>query len=280
MTENILNALACPLCGNELSLTENKKSLVCKKEIKPHCFDFASSGYINFSAGKSGGGDSKECVKSRSLFLSKGYYEPISEKLNEIAKKYFCDGNLVLDAGCGEGYYTVRMASALPNVSFIGADISKPAVEHAAKKAHKDGNKNLLCSVCSIFELPIKNESLDGVTCLFAPCPEAEFTRVMKNGAVLILVSAGKNHLYGFKKAVYDEVHLNDVRSDFPKDMEQVENETVSYTVLLRNHEDIMNLFAMTPYFYRTSANDRAKLDELDTLSTEVEVNISVYRKA
>ena len=280
MTEKILNSLLCPVCSADLSETENKKSLVCGKGTKPHCFDFASSGYMNFEVGKSGVGDSKECVRSRSAFLSAGYYEPISDKLNELADKYFDKCGTVLDAGCGEGYYTLRMASSMPYASFIGADISKPAVEHAAKEARKNGLANTLFTVCSIFGLPIKGSALDGVTCLFAPCPEDEFSRVLKKDGILILVSAGKNHLHGLKKALYNEVHLNDERADSPKNMEIIENATVSYSAVLKTHEDIINLFSMTPYFYRTSVRDKAKLDDLDTLTTEIEVDFSVYRKA
>jgi hypothetical protein len=38
-------------------------------------------------------------------------------------------------------------------------------------------------------------------------------------------------------------------------------------------------LFAMTPYYYRTSAEGRARLDALEDLTVGAEVDISLYRK-
>jgi 23S rRNA (guanine745-N1)-methyltransferase len=40
-----------------------------------------------------------------------------------------------------------------------------------------------------------------------------------------------------------------------------------------------MNLFRMTPYFYKTGRDDQQKIENLDYLETETEFGISVYRK-
>ena len=79
MTEEILAALACPVCGGGFALSENKKSLVCEKR---HCYDIAASGYVNFCG--SHGGDSKELVRARREFLSLGYYRPIADSAVEL----------------------------------------------------------------------------------------------------------------------------------------------------------------------------------------------------
>ena len=38
-------------------------------------------------------------------------------------------------------------------------------------------------------------------------------------------------------------------------------------------------LFSMTPYYWRTSEKDRAKLDALEQLTTELDFDIFVFRK-
>jgi hypothetical protein len=38
-------------------------------------------------------------------------------------------------------------------------------------------------------------------------------------------------------------------------------------------------LFSMTPYYWRTSEHDRAKLESLDTLKTTVDFDIYIYQK-
>lgn len=45
-------------------------------------------------------------VKSRSDFLDKGYYVHLLEKLCESVYEVISENDVILDAGCGEGYYT------------------------------------------------------------------------------------------------------------------------------------------------------------------------------
>ena len=44
----IEGALACPVCGAALSLTDDGKSAACGGK-KRHLFDFAAGGYITFT---------------------------------------------------------------------------------------------------------------------------------------------------------------------------------------------------------------------------------------
>ena len=94
---DIIRSISCPFCRSEMTMTENGKSLVCKGQRR-HCFDFASSGYVNLAVTHSGGGDSKAAVRSRSAFLEAGYYEKVSDELNRLLDKYVPRG-LVVDAG-------------------------------------------------------------------------------------------------------------------------------------------------------------------------------------
>jgi len=43
--------------------------------------------------------------------------------------------------------------------------------------------------------------------------------------------------------------------------------------------ELIEALFSMTPYYWRTSQSDKAKLSALERLDTEIDIIFSVYRK-
>ena len=52
----------------------------------------------------------------------------------------------------------------------------------------------------------------------------------------------------------------------------------MSYTIEVDGNEGIMSLFAMTPYYWRTSQSDGEKLKLLSELTTEVDIIISVYR--
>ena len=85
--------------------------------------------------------------------------------------------------------------------------------------------------------------------------------------------------MLGLKEAIYETARVNDGRADLPTDMTLVEEIRVKYSVTLDSSEKIINLFAMTPYYWKTSVSDAEKLKELDRLTTGVDIVIAVYRK-
>ncbi len=273
--EKILDSLRCPHCSNKMRI-ENR-SLICTG-IKKHCFDFGGGGYVNFgSPTQSGGGDSKSAVRARSAFLNLDYYLPVAEALaknvSEFAK---ADEGIVIDAGCGEGYYSEKIASK--GFSVFGADLSKFAVDAAAKRANADVRYNTFFAVSSVFSLPVNDNCASAVVNVFAPCAENEYSRVLNEHGVLIVVSAGQSHLMGLKTLIYDKAHENTDRADMPQFMEKVKQENIRYDIRVEGKEAVKNLFAMTPYYWRTSQKDAQKLDSIDHLDTEIDMNITVYR--
>jgi len=274
---DLKKVIKCPVCSAELELDGSGKSLYCCGPRR-HCFDFSAKGHVNFALGHSGGGDSKEAVRSRSAFLEKGYYRPFADELCSLLSKYLPKGATVIDAGCGEGYYTNLVAQKCC-VNTVGFDLSKFGVEHAAAVAKREGIDKSFFAVAGIFDMPVFDGSADAVINLFAPCAEGEFTRVLKKGGILVVVGAGEDHLFGLKRAVYDEPYKNEPRNDLPEKMKHIESKKVRFEISLSDKNDRMALFAMTPYFYRTSRKDMEKLENAEELVTEVEFNIEVYEK-
>ena len=272
-------ALRCPVCGS--GMTQDKSVGAGRWQClgaRVHSFDMAKSGYVHLAPRHSGGGDAKEAVRARTAFLSAGYYGVAAEALCELTKKYIPAG-LVVDAGCGEGYYTNALAEALGDgCEVCGFDLSRDAVDAAAKAAKRQG-LSASYAVGSVFELPLGEATADGVVNIFAPCAEAEYSRVLKTGGVLIVVGAGERHLLGLKRAIYDETYENAGRADLPVNMRLCERVTVRDEIIVEGREQIANLFSMTPYYWRTSQEDKKKLDELDRLCTEIEFDVGVYRK-
>lgn len=277
-----LTSIECPLCRTPLSLDASGHSLCCGGAGKSHCFDISAAGYVNLISGRASGGDGKEAVRARTAFLEKDFYAPISDAVNDALREYspvpITDANVV-DAGCGDGYYLNRAVEHL-GCRGQGFDLSKFAVEHAAKTARRRGFADkTFYAVSSVFDLPLAADSADAVINLFAPCVEKEYTRVLRSGGILIVVGAGEDHLLELKQAVYDEVYRNDVRADLPVDLPLVAQRTVEFTVEMDQPLDIEHLFSMTPYYYRTSAEGFAKLHALTALTTRAQANIYIYRK-
>lgn len=266
--------LVCPVCKNALHREE--KSYFCNG-AKRHCFDISAQGHANLCPGKATGGDDKRAVRSRTEFLNLGHYKPISDKVCELLSD-LKEGGFIIDAGCGEGYYTNNIARQTRAQAY-GFDLSKEAIISASKVAKREGLANSRFFVGGIYNLPVCDSGADAIVNIFAPCAEDEFSRILKASGRLIIVAAGENHLYGLKRAIYDEVHRNAERADMPKNMKLERAHKLSYTIFLQSAEEIQSLFSMTPYSYRTSEKDMKKLYSLTSLETEVEVDIFVYRK-
>lgn len=270
----IQGALSCPLCHNSMSVAGN--SLVCGGERR-HCFDFASGGYVNLcSPRQSGGGDSKQAVRARTEFLNKQYYRPVADALVELVGQFAPMDAPVLDAGCGEGYYSCLIAEA--GYSVMGVDLSKFATDAAAKRAAKAELDNAFFATASVFELPVADNSLGVISSVFAPCAAEHFATKLREDGCLIVAAAGEDHLLGLKRVIYDDVHTNTERADMPANMTKIAEKRVRYSIDVIGNADVMSLFAMTPYYWRTSPQDAEKLAVLDRLTTEVDVVLSVYK--
>ena len=271
--------LICPICGSELC--SDGKSYRCKpaEGSKSHCFDISSSGYADLSYRSGGSGDSKEAVNDRTAFLNKNYYLPLAEEILRLCAKHLPEDFLMVDAGCGEGYYSDQVASRFADAFVFGADLSKHAVHRASVRRNMRGGSNSFYAVASVFAIPMQASSADCMLSMFAPVAQEECLRVLKDNGILIIGAAGDRHLYDLKDAIYDEVHLNEERADLPDSMTLIEKTNVTYRIAVDNNNDIQRLFGMTPYKYRTSAKAVELLNSLERLDTEVNVDFYVYQK-
>jgi 23S rRNA (guanine745-N1)-methyltransferase len=136
MTASVLKLLRCPACGSACGTDDLQKRFFCHG-IKQHSFDFSKSGYLNLCL-SSKSGDGKDAIRARNIFLEAGYYQPLSDAVNGILSEFKAE--TVLDAGCGEGYYTNRMTTVCNTV--FGADLSKDGIDKAAKTAKQKGTAN------------------------------------------------------------------------------------------------------------------------------------------
>ena len=263
----------CPVCGAKT--TKEGNSLFCLGE-KRHCFDFAADGYVNLATARaSGGGDDAALIAARTSFLDGGHYAPFAARVTELLTELVPQGGTVVDAGCGEGYYTCKMASA--GFSTLGFDLSKRGVRTAAKRAKREG-VDAFFGVAGIYTLPLQDASIDAVVSLFAPICEEEFLRVLKPGGILIAAGAGREHLGALKRVLYDVAKENEPRADLPRAMCELSGETLSFQMELGG-DAVKNLFAMTPYYYRTSKEGHERLAACHALSCEAQMDIFVYKK-
>ena len=283
--------LICPICGSKLNRLD--KSLVCAGH---HCFDIARQGYVNLLTVQQKHslhpGDTREQVLSRRAFLEAGYYAPIAEALIITSKELMVNSKKVsvtsreltvnskeitipgelLDVGCGEGYYSARLAGAL-GLHLTGMDISREAVRCAAGK-YKNGL--WLCATAS--HIPVADHSCDLLTSLFALTMPEEFRRVLRPDGYFLQVLAAEDHLLGLKSIIYD--HLIEKPKDTVPD---VPGFTLVKSVPIRfpftvEGEQVENLLSMTPHVFRIGHDGAQRLRETKSLTDTASCVLNVFR--
>ena len=88
-----------------------------------------------------------------------------------------------------------------------------------------------------------------------------------------------ENHLYELKEVLYEKPYRNEEDVVLYPGFELVEVKRIEDTINLRCQHDIANLFTMTPYYHRTPAQGRGKLEALNALQTQISFGFAVYKK-
>lgn len=262
--------LICPVCGEKLN--NSGKSFVCRNR---HTFDIAREGYVNFLlTAKSGSliGDNREMAYARRDFLSKGYYLPLALALrSELEKADFA--STAADICCGEGYYTEIVSEGFGG-DFYGFDISKEMIRLAAKR--KTG---VQFAVANMKKLPLPDSSVDFAMHLFAPFCESEFARILSDDGILVSARPGRRHLFEIKQAVYDDPYENDETAADLTLLKTDSRKRIRTVVNITDNGDLKALFAMTPYYYRTSEENRRRLDGISNMDVTLDFVIDVFKK-
>lgn len=276
--------LICPICSS--CLVRETSRYVCEKG---HSYDISKYGHVNLLMSQKGGnhGDSREMLLSRRNFLNTGAYEALRNALADVVNTNLSEDKItLLDSGCGECYYTSNIKKTLKasekDVKIIGIDVSKDALRLASQRFGNEckGEKaSVELAVASSYQLPIKDSSIDAVVSVFAPLCSDEFRRVLCDGGIFITVIPSAKHLWELKEAVYDTPYENEVMPYGIDGFEMIEKKEISGEFFLKSHEEILDLFAMTPYFCRTSEKDRKKLDSLENLKCRYDFEILLYKK-
>jgi 23S rRNA (guanine745-N1)-methyltransferase len=228
-------------------------------------------------------------IRSRRRFLDLGLYDRVSDGINEAVAAHLPDlkqkRNLgILDAGCGEGFYLRRLKESLTSragdsvtIDYYGVDISKFAVRLATQR-----DKTMRWLVASIVDLPFASSSLDRVLNVFSPVNFPEFSRVLKKTGRLVIVGPGPRHLNGLREIIYPiaREHSQSAMIEQAEGIFSPCTETrINYQIELKSSGEIMDLLAMTPYFWNIDLNTKSRVEALPRLTSDVDVEVRVFRK-
>ena len=265
----------CPVCGGALTRETGR----CRCE-NGHSFDIAREGYVNLLPANQqhskAPGDDREMAAARTRFLEGGWYSPLRDDLCGLIAALAPEHPALLDAGCGEGWYTQAMAEivAAKGGRTAGIDLSKPAVKKAARRCPVGE-----FAVGTLYHLPAADGSIGVLVNCFSPLAAAEFARVVKWGGKFLYVVPGPRHLGELKKTVYERPYENgEKREEYPG-FRYLDVVPVETRFTLPDAQAVPDLFRMTPYYWKSPKSGVERLAELDSLTVTGQFRIHVMER-
>jgi 23S rRNA (guanine745-N1)-methyltransferase len=177
--------LVCPVRDCHQALTRAEQRWLCPRG---HSFDIARSGYINLlqpqDRRSKHPGDTAAAVAARRRLHDRGVSGPLLRGISEMMAA--SAGDVVLDAGCGDGFYLGSLALEA-GFDAHGVDISTHAVDLAARRYPPGGGKFEWIVANADRYIPYADRSFSAVLSITARMNAAEFRRVLRDDGRLLV---------------------------------------------------------------------------------------------
>lgn len=192
--------LVCSVGDCGMPLVREGQRVVC---ARGHSFDVARSGYINLlqpqDRRSKEPGDTAAAVQARRRLHDLGVTEPLLRGIAELAAASPSD--VVLDAGCGDGFYLGSLARAI-GFDAHGIDISTPAVNAAARRY--PGCEWIAANADRF--VPYAEHTFSLVLSITARMNAPEFRRVLREEGRLLIAVPAPDDLIELRGAGRDRV--------------------------------------------------------------------------
>ena len=250
-----------------------------------HSFDRAREGYVNLLLAShkrsAEPGDARAMLRSRREFLERGYYAPLAEALAAHCRaERHARGTsafTLLDLGCGEGYYTGRIAAALTGdgePAWVGGiDIARDGVRMAAKRYPE-----VDFAVASTARLPLADASVDLAVSVFAPTDPAEIRRTLRPGGVYLRVTPGPRHLFELRALIYDDPREHEAPPTALDALAYVGSESLRFPLTVGGQGDVARLLHMTPYYWQADPACQQSIQAMAQLATQADFRLDRFR--
>lgn len=260
----VLDLLRCPACQQELS--NQGRSVGC---VAGHRFDPARQGYLNLlGRGQPANADSAAMVQARERFLSGGHYAPMVDALVAAST----GAEVITDVGAGPGRYLSAALDRGAAERGVALDVSVPACRRAAR-AHP----RLGAVVADTWQpLPLRDAASDVVWCVFAPRNFPEFTRVLRPGGRVVVVTPLPEHLIEVRTALgllgIEEDKSARLR-DAAESLRHTDGEDLRFELSLAE-DALSDLVAMGPNAFHTDPGTTSRT--LAQLTLPIQVTVAV----
>lgn len=193
--------LVCPVRDCRRQLTREPTRLICGLG---HTFDIARPGYINLLQPQDRRsrepGDTAAAVAARRQLHDCGVAESLLRAIADLVKPLRTD--VILDVGCGDGYYLGNLARAGGCSFAAGIDISVAAIALAARR-YKEFE--WIVANADRF-VPYSGASFSVVLSITSRMNPAEFRRVIRDDGRLLVAVPAPDDLIELRGAGRDRV--------------------------------------------------------------------------
>jgi 23S rRNA (guanine745-N1)-methyltransferase len=118
---------------------------------------------------------------------------------------------------------------------------------------------------------------------MFAPIDAPDLHRIVRADGALVTVTPGPDHLDSLRAIIYTSVKPHPpTPALMAGDMqfEQTASTRVRYPIVVDTTAQIVNLLAMTPYYWNINRATRTRIEALSRLELTVDAYVSVFRPA
>lgn len=268
----MLRTLRCPLCHDALALEAS-----VARCARGHSFDRAREGYFNLlpvqHKNSLDPGDDADMVAARRAFLEAGHYARLRDTLQGLLAPL--KPALLVDSGCGEGWYTAALArEAAATFAF---DISKSAMKRAARR-----DATISWAVASSNDIPLPEAGADAMLAIFSPVNAVEAARVLRPGAALLVAAPGEKHLWELREALYEEVRAHQAdkwQEELAPHFRFHSEARLQFDIALADNAAVNQLLKMTPHYWRAAREKRTQVEQLPSLATQADFRLLQFRR-
>ncbi|KGK43074.1 hypothetical protein LH51_02990 [Nitrincola sp. A-D6] len=283
----MISVLRCPVCSHPLQpASADNTPIRVVSCINGHSFDRARQGYWNLLLPQrkrsKAPGDNEAMVQARKGFLDRHRFHPIASAINAqiLQLSQRTDHPVILDLGCGEGYYTDQLCKAFTEAerlsSIVGLDISKAAIRQACKR-----NKSITWLVATAADIPLQAQSVDIATLIFARLLPEPTAQVLRKDGLFLVVWPGPDHLRELRELIYTDVRDSDLNPDIQLQelFEPMGEEALRFRFHISDTAELSDLLMMTPHGQRLSLERRNALLQTEHLEIQADIRLSLYKK-
>jgi 23S rRNA (guanine745-N1)-methyltransferase len=193
-------SLLCPVRGCHFPLARESRRVFCPRG---HSFDVARSGYVNLLQPQDRRsrhpGDTVGAIAGRRRLHDAGVTRPLLHAIEGLLSA--SPDDVVLDAGCGDGFYLGALASHA-GFDAHGVDISVPAIDAAARRYPRC---EWIVANADRF-IPYADCSFSIILSITARMNPGEFRRVLRAGGRLLVALPAPEDLIEMRGAGRDRV--------------------------------------------------------------------------